>query len=116
MTATASLLLGAALGVAHAAAGIGAARIAEGKSYQLFAVIALGGTLLRMLVVLAVVVAALLLSSVQTGPFLGGLGATFALGLVVEVMVLLRRRALASGAAPTAAPPEASGVPVASRA
>ena len=103
MTATASLLLGAALGVAHAVAGLAAARLAEGKSYQLFAVIALGGTLFRMLAVLAVVVVVLVLSSVVVAPFLAGLGVTFALGLVVEVAVLLRRRALAA--------PEASGAP-----
>ncbi|MEM1055079.1 MAG: hypothetical protein AAGI52_06100 [Bacteroidota bacterium] len=96
MSALASLLLGAALGAAHALMGVLTARLAEGKSYQVFAVIALGGTLFRMLVVLAIVVGIYLLAPVEIAPFLGGLGVTFVVGLAAEVLLLLRRSPRAS--------------------
>ncbi|MEL6615949.1 MAG: hypothetical protein AAFQ43_09435 [Bacteroidota bacterium] len=103
MTATTSLLLGAALGVAHAVAGLGIARLARGRSQAAFNAVVLGGTVLRMFGVLAVVVLLLLVASIQVAPFIGGLGATFLVGLIVEVLVLLRRPM------PAALTPEASG-------
>ncbi|MEM6325485.1 MAG: hypothetical protein AAF791_00065 [Bacteroidota bacterium] len=96
MTPLASFLLGASLGLAHTIVGVVTARVAEGRSYQVFAVIALGGTLFRMLAVLAVVVGILLLTSVEVAPFIGGLGVTFVIGLAAEVLLLLRRSPQAS--------------------
>ncbi|NNF57718.1 MAG: hypothetical protein HKN04_05700 [Rhodothermaceae bacterium] len=99
MTATASLLLGAALGLAHAVAGLGVARLASGREDRFFAPIVLGGTVLRLFAALLVIVVVFLFASVQTAPFLIGLGVTFVVGLVSEVVLLLRR--------PMAAPPRA---------
>ena len=96
MTATASLLLGAALGLTHAAAGVGFARLARGKADKHFAAVVLGGTALRMFAALAVVVLLLYLGAVETAPFLAGLGVTFVIGLLTEVILLVRRPMAAS--------------------
>lgn len=91
MTATASLLLGAALGLAHAVAGVVITRLAAGMAQAQFTVVVLGGTGLRMFFVLAVIVLLLLFTTLQTTPFMVGLGTTFVLGLLTEVILLLRR-------------------------
>ena len=105
MTALASLLLGAAIGLAHAVAGLGVARLAHGRTAHQHTTIVLGGTALRLFVATAAILLVLLLAPVQTAAFVGGLGATFLLGLVAEVILLVRR---------PSAPPTASASPAAS--
>ncbi|WP_143536723.1 hypothetical protein [Rubricoccus marinus] len=99
MTAITSLLLGAALGVAHGLAGLVIARLARGASGNVLATVILGGTALRMMMVLGVVALLLLFSSVQIASFITGLGVTFVIGLIAEVFLLLRH----SSATPTRA-------------
>ena len=102
MTALASLLLGAALGGAHAVAGLGVARLANGRAKERYAAVVLAGTALRLFLATVAILLVLLLVPVQTVAFIGGLGVTFVLGLLAEVLLLLRRPAAASRPAASA--------------
>ena len=91
MTFAASLLLGALVGAANAAAAVWtasrAARLDSGRALQLV----LGGMMARMLVVLAVFAAVIAVLPVHRGGFVVGLGVLFAAGLVAEIVLVLRR-------------------------
>lgn len=91
MTALASLLLGAALGLAHAVAGLGVARLARGRADERYATVVLAGTALRLFLAVIAVLVVLLLVPVHTAGFIAGLGGTFVVGLVTEVLLVLRR-------------------------
>ena len=99
MTALASLLLGAALGGAHAVAGLGVARLANGRAKERYMTVVLAGTALRLFLATVAILLVLLLVPVHTAAFIGGLGVTFLLGLAAEVLLLLRRPAASSSAA-----------------
>lgn len=94
MSLPASLLLGALLGVAYTAAALLVARRAQGVADGAKAVqVVLGGMLARMALTLVAFAAIVALVPVQRGPFVLGLGVTFALGLVAEVFTVIGRQA-----------------------
>lgn len=101
MTPIASALVGVLLGVAYAAVALAMARRAVTGDPSAALRIVLGGMLLRMVGFLALIALVLVLVEVHRGAFVLGLGLSFVLGLVAEVMLVLRHPAGASPA-PTA--------------
>ena len=91
MTFAASLLLGALVGAANAAAAVWTASRAAGLDSNRALRMVLGGMMARMLVVLAVFAAVLATVPVHRGGFVTGLGVVFAAGLVAEILLVLRR-------------------------
>ena len=91
MTFAASLLLGALVGAANAAAAVWTAARAAGREPNAALRLVLGGMMARMLVVLAAFAAVLVLVPVHRGGFVLGLGVVFAAGLAAEIAVVLRR-------------------------
>lgn len=95
MTATASLLLGALLGAAHAASALVTVRRARTLPHTEALKVVMRGMLVRMAVVLAVVAAVLAWVPVARGAFIAGLGVLFVAGLLAEAALALRRPAAA---------------------
>ena len=94
MSVPESLLLGVLLGVAYSAAAfLGARRATTLTDPNAILRVALGGMLVRMGLTLAAFAAILAWVPVQRGAFVGGLGVAFALGLVAEMSLVLRRTA-----------------------
>lgn len=93
MTVPASLLLGALLGAANAAAALWTARRAAGLEPTRALRVVLGGMVARMALTLAAVALVLVLVPVHRGAFVGGLGLLFLGGLVAEVLLVLGRTA-----------------------
>lgn len=91
MTATVSLLLGALLGAAHAAAALVVARRARSLPPTEALRVVMRAMLVRMAAVLAVFAAVLAWVPVERGAFVLGLGVTFVAGLVGEALTVLRR-------------------------
>ncbi len=91
MTVSASLLLGALLGAANAAAAAWTARKAMDGAPERALHVVLGGMVARMAVVLAAVALVLALVPVHRGAFVGGLGVLFVGGLLAEVALVLGR-------------------------
>ena len=91
MSFSASLLIGALLGAANAAAALWIARRAGALEPNRALQIVLGGMVARMLVVLAAFAAVLVAVPVQRGAFVTGLGVVFVLGLLAEVFLVLGR-------------------------
>ena len=91
MTAIASLLLGALLGVANAAASLVAVRRAQGLEPTRALRIVMGGMVVRLPLLLAAFAAVLAWVPVQRGPFVLGLGVVFVGGLLAEAFFVLRR-------------------------
>ncbi len=88
MSVATSLLLGALLGTANA---VGAVLLAQwGRALPLNPAmkIVLGGGFLRLLVLLGAVVLVLALLDVHRIAFIGGLGVVFAVGLILEVVLI----------------------------
>ncbi len=89
MSLPASLLLGALLGAAYAAAalfGVWRARtLAPNHALR----VVVSGMLVRMVAVLTAFAAVLVLLPVHRGAFVGGLGAVFVAGLLAEVFLVL---------------------------
>ena len=93
MSLPASLLLGVLLGVAYSAAALFVARKASAMEPGRGMRLVMAGMLVRMVFALGAVALVLFALPVQRGPFVVGLGVTFALGLVAEVVSLGRRPA-----------------------
>lgn len=91
MTLSASLLLGALLGAANAAASVWTAGRATAYEPNRALRVVLGGMVVRMGLVLAAVALVLALVPVHRGAFVGGLGLLFVGGLVAEVLFVLGR-------------------------
>lgn len=91
MSLFASLLTGALLGAANAAAALWLAARAGALEPNRGMQVVLGGMLVRMLVVLALFAAVLATVAVHRGAFVTGLGVTFGLGLLAEVFLVLSR-------------------------
>ncbi len=91
MTFAASLLLGALVGAANALAAVWTASRASGLDSNQALSLVLGGMMVRMLVVLAVFATVLMALPVHRGGFVTGLGVLFAVGLVAEILLVLRR-------------------------
>lgn len=93
MSVATSLLLGALLGTANA---VGALLLAQrGRSMPLNPAmkLVLGGGFLRLLVLLGAVVLVLVTLDVHRLAFVGGMGVIFAIGLALEVALVLGRPA-----------------------
>ena len=88
MSVPASLLLGALLGAANAAAAVWTARRARTMASDRALRLVLGGMTARLGVLLALVALVLALAPVARGAFVVGLGVTFAAGLLAEVLVV----------------------------
>ena len=93
MSPAASLLLGALLGAANAAAAVWTARRATTLPPDRGMQLVLGGMGARMAVALATFALVLAFVDVHRGAFVGGLGLLFAVGLAVEVALLAGRPA-----------------------
>lgn len=93
MTPTASLLVGALLGAANAAAALWAVGRARTLEPRHALRVVLGGMVVRMVVVLGLFGLALALLPLQRGPFVAGLGVLFVLGLFAEAFLLRQPRA-----------------------
>lgn len=91
MSLPASLLLGALLGAANAAAAAWMARRAATLDSDRALRLVLGGMMARMGLLLAAVALVLIAVPVHRGAFVGGLGVLFAVGLVAEVALVLSR-------------------------
>ena len=91
MSLSASLLLGALLGAANAAAAVWTARRASALGSNAALRLVLGGMAARMGLVLAAFALVLALVPVHRPAFVGGLGLLFAVGLVAEILLLLSR-------------------------
>lgn len=91
MSLPASLLLGALLGAANAAAAAWIARRAGSLGSDRALRLVLGGMMARMALLLAAVALVLVFVPVQRGAFVGGLGVLFVAGLVAEVALVLSR-------------------------
>ncbi len=91
MTATASLLVGALLGAAHAAAALVVARRARTLAPTAAMQTVMRAMLVRLTLVLAAFAAVVAWVPVQRGPFVAGLGLLFVAGLVAEALLVLRR-------------------------
>lgn len=91
MTPAASLLLGALLGAVNAAAAAWTARRAGGLEPNGALRLVLGGMVARMGLVLGAIALVLAVLDVHRGAFVGGLGLLFAVGLAVEVALVLGR-------------------------
>jgi hypothetical protein len=95
VTLTASLLLGALLGAAHAVASVATARRARLLPHNESMRVVMRGMLVRLTVGLASVAAVLAWVPVMRGSFLAGLGVVFLCGLVAEAALALRKPATA---------------------
>lgn len=93
MTPAASLLLGALLGAANAAAAVWTARRAGALEPARGMQLVLGGMAVRMMLALAAVALVLALVDVHRVAFVGGVGLLFAVGLAVEIALLVSRPA-----------------------
>lgn len=91
MSPAASLLLGALLGAANAAAAAWTVRRTGGLASDRALHLVLGGMVARMVLVLGAVALVLALFDVHRVAFIGGLGLLFAAGLVAEVALVLAR-------------------------
>lgn len=91
MTAIASLLLGALLGVANAAASLVAVRRAQALEPTRALRVVMVGMMLRLPLLLAAFAAILAWVPVVRGPFVLGLGVVFVAGLLAEAFFVLRR-------------------------
>ena len=89
MTVPASLLIGALLGLANAAAAVWTARRAEHLDSDRALRLVLGGMGARLIVVLAMFAAVIAFVDVHRGAFVAGLGVTFAAGLFAEIALVL---------------------------
>ncbi|HEX9950624.1 MAG TPA: hypothetical protein VGB53_02565 [Rubricoccaceae bacterium] len=91
MSVATSLLLGALLGAANAAVALLLAR--RGRSLDLNGMmkVVLGGGFVRLLVLLVAVVVLFVTVPVHRLAFVGGLGVVYALGLALEVALVLGR-------------------------
>ena len=103
MSVVTSLLLGALLGAANAAAALLLARHGRTLALNPAMKIVLGGGFVRFLVLLGAVVLILVTVPVDRLAFVGGLGAVFIVGLALEVALVTRRPA----AGPSASRPSA---------
>lgn len=99
MSVATSLLIGALLGTVNAVAAVLLAQ--RGRSLPLNPAmkVVLGGGAIRMLLLLGAVVLVLVLSDVHRTAFIGALGAVFAIGLILEVILINGRPADARPAA-----------------
>ncbi len=88
MTVTVSLLIGALVGLANAVAAVWTARRATAHGPDRALRVVLGGMVVRMAATLVAVGLVLALLDVHRGAFVGGLGALFVVGLLVEVAVV----------------------------
>ena len=91
MTVPASLLLGAALGAANAAAAVWTAARATGLEPTRALRLVLGGMAARLAALLGAVALVLAAVPVHRGAFVGGLGVVFVAGMVAEVLLVLGR-------------------------
>ena len=91
MTLAASLLLGALVGAANAAAAVWTVSRAGGLGSDRAMRLVLGGMMVRLVVVLAVFAAVIAVLPVHRGGFVVGLGVLFAAGLAAEIVLVLRR-------------------------
>ena len=91
MTFAASLLLGALVGAANAAAAVWTVNRTSGLDSTQSMRLVLGGMMIRLVVVLAVFAVVLATLPVHRGGFVTGLGVLFAAGLAAEILLLLRR-------------------------
>lgn len=91
MSVSVSILLGVVLGVANAVAAVVLYGRARGRDQKTFFTLVLGGMLVRMGLMLAVIVAVLALGLVSPGAFVAALGVTFVAGLAVEIAVVMLR-------------------------
>ncbi len=89
MTVPASLLIGALLGMANAAAAVWTARRAERLDSSRALHLVLGGMGARLVIVLAVFAVVLVFVDVHRGAFVAGLGVTFAAGLFAEIALVM---------------------------
>ena len=103
MSVATSLLLGALLGAANAAASLLLARRSRGRDLNGVMKVVLGGAMARLAVLLAAVTAVLVLVPVRQLPFVGGLGVVFVAGLLAEVALVSARPP--SGAPAPSRPP-----------
>lgn len=90
MTVSASLLIGAVVGAANAAAAVWTARRATALDADSALRVVLGGMIVRMFATLAAVAVVLALVPVHRGAFVAGLGALFVAGLLAESALVLR--------------------------
>lgn len=88
MTASASLLIGALLGAANAAAAVWTARRAERLGANAALGLVLGSMAARMGLALVAFGAVLVFVPVHRTAFVAGLGVTFAVGLAAEVALV----------------------------
>ncbi|MDX1438561.1 MAG: hypothetical protein R3284_01540 [Rubricoccaceae bacterium] len=86
-----SLVLGTSLAVANAIASYLLLRFARNQAYKTFIMIALGGMVLRLMVVLALIAVVLITERVSRTPFVAAFFATFAVATVVEVLAIIKR-------------------------
>ena len=93
MSLATSLLLGALLGLANAAAALLLARRGRALDLNGTMKVVLGGGFLRLMVLLVAVVIVFVTVPVHRAAFVGGLGVVYVLGLVLEVASLLGRPA-----------------------
>ena len=91
MSVSASLLLGALLGVANAAAAVWVVRRALALAPQRAMQIVLGSMVARMGIVLAVFALVVVLLPVHRIAFVAGLGVLFVIGLLAETFLVLTR-------------------------
>ncbi len=93
MSVVTSLLLGALLGTANAVGALLLARRGRSMPLNPAMKLVLGGGFLRLLVLLGAVVLVLVTLDVHRLAFVGGLGAVFAVGLILEVVLINGRPA-----------------------
>jgi len=93
MSVTASLMLGALLGIANAAVALLVARRGRTMTLNQTMKLVVGGGMLRLAVLLAAVVGILVSLPVHRLAFVGGLGVLFVAGLLAEVALVLGRPA-----------------------
>lgn len=86
-----SLVLGIGLALANGIASYVLLRYAEKQAYKTFIMIVLGGMVLRLMVVLALVAVLLVTDSVSRLPFVIAFFATFAVVTIAEVTAILKR-------------------------
>ncbi len=91
MTVSASLMLGALVGAVNAAAAAWTARRATAGDPDRALHVMLGGMVVRMFLVLAVVAGVLATVDVHRGAFVAGLGVLFVGGLLAEVAIAFGR-------------------------
>ena len=102
MSVVTSLLLGALLGTANAAAALLLARRGRTLDLNPAMKIILGGGFVRLALLLGAVVLVLATLAVDRLAFVGGLGAVFVVGLALEVALVTRRPATPTVSRPSA--------------